>query len=798
MKMRLPALAISTVVLLFSASAEVTAGESPARADPVVIEEILVTARKREENLQRVPVAISAFSGEQLDQSGVQQFTDIEYLTPNLIMRDAMISSSTTVVTIRGQSQADTLLTTDSSVGVYLDGVNIPRTTGLKANLFDIERIEVLKGPQGTLYGRNTTGGAVSVITKRPHYDGVAGFAEVTGGSFDRLDFGGAINIPLIDNELAVRIAAQRNSMDGYGNYVNTGDEAGDDDESFARVSVLFEPGDVFNVLLTADWQKTNEADAVLKVADLGAGPLTGRVTPAMISAGVELGDLNPLDIPSQFNGFRPGATFFPGVIAGHEALAAFAATGDEFDSFEGGQYFEGQGGVNETEAWGFGATMTWDLPEVTIKSITGVRDFESLSRVELDGTPFSILHPYIPTEYRFWSEELTFSGDAAGGSLEWLVGAYYSNEDGTDGSRTFAVTAINPSNPNTLDGDVKNTSWALFSQNMWAVLDDVNLTFGLRYTEEKKELASRNRVGSGPLEMCSLPPGGVPLDQCEATFKDDFNGWSWLVSADYQVNDGLLAYAKSSRGFRGGGQNLRGSTDASSFQEYDPEYATDFEIGVKADLFDRRARVNLAAFHTDYEDIQRSIIVPAAGGNLATVLLNAAAATIRGFELETVLSPIDGLRITGSVGYADGEYDDFMSRDPLTGMLVDRSGEEFTTPKWQGSIGVSYERPVRLFDGVLGVHLAWYRQSAVRSQTTFVDPTFSLDNIEVDPHSLVNARLEFRVDEAGLTVAVFGTNLGDEAVRIGEQDLTPLGYWVTSFGPPRMWGLGLTKEFGP
>ena len=697
---------------------------------------------------------------------------------------------------IRGQSQASTSMTTDSSVGVYLDGVNIPRTTGLKANLFDIERIEVLKGPQGTLYGRNTTGGAISVISKRPHFDGVEGFVELTVGEFDRRGFAGAVNVPLVDNKLAMRIAVQRNTADGYGTYVNTGDEAGDDDEKFARVSFVFDPSDTLEVFITADWQETDEADAVLKVVDVGAGPLTGRITPAMLAAGVELGVLSPLDIPAAFNGFTPGPTFFPGVIAGHEALVAFAS-GDVLGSYEGGDHFDGSGGVNETKAWGLGATITWDLGEVIVKSVSGVRDFESLSRVELDGTPFTILHPYIPTEYRFWSQELTIAGDAADGRLDWLAGAYYSNEDGTDGSRTLALSAINPFNPNTLDGDVENTSWALFSQSNWAFSDQLNLTLGVRYTEEEKKLTSRNRVGSGIFELCVLPPGGVPLSSCEATFEDEFDGWSWLVGLDYQLNDDVMVYAKSSEGFRGGGQNLRGSSDPTSFQAYEPEIARDVELGIKSDLLDGRLRFNLAGFWIDYEDIQRTVIVPSEGGNLATVQTNAAAATIKGFELESIFSPLDGLQFNAGIGYTDGEYDDFTDLNPRTGLPIDRSSEEFTTPKWQYNLGIGYEVPVERFGGVLGMYVSWYRQSKVEYKSVLVDPTFSRDNTETDPYTLLNARLEFNIERHGLSLAIFGTNLTDEDVRIGDQGLSSIGYWIASYGPPRQWGVTLTKHFG-
>lgn len=758
------------------------------------IDEIIVTARKREESLQTVPVSVTAFSGEQFQRAGLQQASDIQYLTPNLRMEEQFSRPGGSNVQIRGQSQADVLLTTDASVGVYIDGVNLPRTTGLNANLFDVERIEVLKGPQGTLYGRNTTGGAINVISKKANHDGLSGFGEITVGRFDRLDYAAGVNIPVVEDKLAVRFSGQRNFDNGFGNNTATGTELGDKNEWFARGSLVFDPVDNFNATVIADWYQTDSGANVYKLLDWNPA------SAAVINAAVEQGALNPLHIPAAFNAFTPGPTFFSGLAAGNASLAA-AAAGSVYDVPEDGITSDGLGGLGgESDGWGIGSTLTWDVSDITVKHISGFRKNQDSSRNHLDATPFTTLVSNFHTNYTFWSQELNVSGSAFGDRLTWLGGAFYSNEKGTDTSRTNAVFGINPANPSVLDGDVKNSSWAIYSENTLALTDSLDFTFGGRYTEETKELTSRNVSGggfSGIPTSCNV--AGAAFPNCTADFSDTFTGFSWLFGFDYQATDNVLLYAKTARGFRGGGQNLRGGSDPASFQSYRPEFARDVEVGMKSDWFDQRLRLNVAGFWTDYKDIQRSVIVPSTGGNIVTVLTNAAAATIYGFEVESVANPLDGLTFTAGVGLTDASYDSFPSIDPNnTAITIDRSDEPFpSTPKWQINLMGRYEHEMQqLCNGILGVQLGWYWQSEETEVITTTDPGFDEDLLNVDAYSLLSARVDFDIQDLGLEIAAFGNNLTNEEYRNGSQDLTSLGYFLASYGPPRTWGVTLTKRF--
>ena len=628
-----------------------TQPETAASADVRGIEEITITATKTTANLQDVPVSVSAFTGETLRETGTVEVFDLQYQTPNLTIVQSLASGSAAAIAMRGQSQADVLLTTDTSVGVYVDGVNLPRTLGVRGNMFDLERVEVVKGPQGTLYGRNTTGGAINLISRKPSYEGFGAFVETGLGNFDSYRVAGGVNVPIVPEKVAARVSAQFSGRDGFGESLVTDRGLADDDEFFVRTTLQFDPTESLHIALSGDWQNVEEHGGIIRPVAYSTKLSPGAPTlfNAALATGVELGviDLtNPATIP----------TGLP---------IAAAALNDRLDTpfyknFAGGQdFFPAHGStadVNEFESWGVGGTITLDLDALTITSITGYRDFDRHSTPDLDGTEFQLLHPNLNTDLQFWSEELWLNGKLFDERLSWLVGGYYSNEQGTDGSRTLALFAINPANPSVLDGDVENSSWALFTQASFEILDGLSATAGVRYTEEDKQLVSRNQSGNGatPLDptdrVCSTP-GGVLANGCRVEFNDTFDGWSYTFGLDYHLTDNLFSYIKYSQGFKGGGQNLRGGSDPTSFQEYDPEFANELEIGIKADLLDNRLRVNTAWFWTKYEDIQRSVIVPSTGANIVTVLTNAAEATIYGVELETIFQPIDALTFSGTVG---------------------------------------------------------------------------------------------------------------------------------------------------
>jgi iron complex outermembrane receptor protein len=531
-----------------------------------------------------------------------------------------------------------------------------------------------------------------------------------------------------------------------------------------------------------------DEGGAAEKLLQPGGNPLdpanTLPVTPTIV-AGVELGVLNPADIPSAANPV-PGPTFVPGLIAGYQAMLGYTE-GDLLETDSNADVF------SKATLWGGGVTISYDLTDtLEIKSVTGYRNWDTERLLDMDGTPFTILHPRLAVDADFFSQELQLLGTTD--RLDWVVGAYYSIEEGNDGSVTSAVAALNPFNPNVLDGDVENSSWAVFAQGTYAVTDRFNATLGLRYTEEKKELTSHNRSFNQITQSfrCELPPGNLPIDQCSAHFSDKFDDPSWLVSADYQLRDGLMTYGSISRGFRGGGQNLRGGADPTSFSSFEPETATTYEVGVKGDFFDQLLRVNAAAYLTDYEDIQRSIIVPGSGGNVVTVLTNAAEAEVTGFELESWLYATESLTLFATVGWTDFEYKEFdsVAQDGVT--VIDRSDEGVALPEWQYSLSARYDASIG--SNLLGVQVDYtWRDDVV------IDPRSAVpDVLTQDSFGLLNGRIEYTFADTGLSLALWGKNLTDEEYVATATDFSGnIGHTSGVIGRPRSVGLTVGFDFG-
>ena len=763
-----------TLGLGLSALAFTTLGlqSSPAQAAERALEEILVTARKRVESIQDVPVAVSTFSEQQIERQTIQEFTDFQAQMPGLYVRTEQHDPSIARVSIRGQQQADSLLTTDASVGVYVDGVSLPRQAGLNSNLFDLERIEVLKGPQGTLYGRNTTGGAVNVIARKPDYEGVHGYLTGSFGNENYTQFSGAINLPLSDTA-AARLAVQKTDQDGWGQSRLTGQEYYDQDELFVRGSLMLDPSERVNILLQVDYLDIDEGGAIEKLLQPGGNLTNGLPFTGALSAGTEL--------------LGPAASFEDQVNAGFAALQGFA-DGDLYNTDGDADKFA------EATLYGGGLTISVDLTDnIEFKSVTGYRNWETSQLLDLDGTPFVLLHPVLAVDADFFSQELQLSGSTD--NLEWVFGGYYSLEEGVDGSQTLAVAAINPTR-NITEGEVTNTSIAVFAQGTYSISDSLNLTAGVRWTEEEKELTNKNRLedaASGTLLACRVPPGNIPLDQCAVDSSDKFSDPSWLLSLDYRISDQLMVYASNSRGFRGGGQNLRADgADVAAAQPFAPETATSYEVGIKGDFADSLLRLNAAAFFVDYEDIQQTIIVPgSAAGSVVTVLTNAAEAEIKGFEVEAWLNPTENFSLFATAGFLDFEYKDFSSfaQDGVT--LVDRSDEGTTLPDWQVSLSAQYNVPVG--DNELGFQLDYFWTDDYNT-----DPSSTLpDDVSQDAFGRWNARIDYRMP-GDLTISAWGKNLTDEEYITTTTDFTGnLGWTISVVGAPRSFGITVNKKFG-
>ncbi|BDW81537.1 TonB-dependent receptor [Erythrobacter sp. Dej080120_24] len=703
----------SVIAFALASGAFATSTEVVAQDDVIV-----VTARKIEENIQDVPVAITAFSGEALENAGLTEFADIALLTPNFDVRpNGATGALFADLTIRGQSSGFLTLNADQAVGININGAPITRGTSLFTNLFDVERIEVLKGPQGTLFGKNTTGGVVNVVTTAPDTASFGGYAEFTVGSFDRTDAELVVNVPLSTNVAAVRLGAALTHRDGFGEGGSgldtlTGRQLADDDEMFFRGSVLVAPGPSFSIRLNADYHEIDESTSIFRsLRSAGGGFLALESTNPDFYVG---------------NDFRVEAPF---------------AVSDELN-------------IN--------ATVELEIGNATATSITSYRDQSSDTLVQ--SAPSTAVR--LGQDSDLFAQELRLAGSTQDDRLVWKIGAFYSEEKGVDIDRLIGFGLDSST-------EAENETWSVFTQNTFQVAPGVRLTGGVRYTDEKRRVASL-----------------VTAAENEASF----DGWSWLGSIDYQPNDPLLLYASVSRGFRSGAID---QDNISTIVQ--PEFVTNYEIGFKSDLFGRLARLNAALFYSDYTDIQRTAFDPDSPIPV-TVLRNAAEATIWGFEAELQLAPAEGLSFGGTLGYTNSEFDEFLDQD-AAGNIIDRSEEPIGGPEWQFSLNARYETD--LSDNLrLGLQANYFyigeEELAGPSLAAILRPGEAV----VDDYGLLNAQIDLEIldfggDFGGAEIALFGSNILDKEYFTSGIALGLFGGISNRLvGEPRQWGIRVTKEF--
>ena len=775
-----------------TAQAEQVSDGAAESAPTAQIEEVIVTARRVQENLQDVPSSVSAVGSEVIAERSIKSLYDIQKVAPNLFIQPSPAEPNSLVLTIRGQKQNDILLTLDASVAVYVDGMNLPRVLGLRGNLVDIERVEVLRGPQGTLYGRNSTGGALSVYTKNPT-DEYGASIDATVGNYDAWNVVGVANIPLAEG-LSLRLVGQRGKHDGYGED-GLGRDLANEDSTALRGKLKAQLGERVTAILSANYQKNEAGGHILKLAGLSPSALPGVAgVPGTAEVGLETGGITLLQYlavtaPTTYCtlvGGCPPATPGPAAALGLAGLQAATRT---LASYLGGDPYK-TGGTFPAFARFQSKSVSLDVnaeltEDVNLRWISGFQELKRRTAEDLDGSPFAILHPTLFSKDKFISQELQLLG--GGERFNWVLGGFYSYEDGQDGSTTVALARLNSTNPNRQFGLVTNTSRAVFGQLNWAFAPKWSLTAGARYSSDKRELVSYNSNASG----CTVPAPGVTAtppgaSQCPRKFENTYSDPSWLASVSYKATDDVLLYTKVARGYRTGGQNLRGSNNILTFASFEPEKVTEYEAGLKADLFDHRLRLNLAAYYDDYKNIQRSVIVAAASGAAVTIVTNAAEGEIKGVEAEAVFRPTSQLSFTATAGLTDAKYKKFAD---LTG---DRTGETFGVPKWTAGLSGRYEVPLSVGELALQLDYSW--QDDVVLAADAPNPS----QVTQKAYGLLNGRISLKLDRWDSEVALFGKNLTDKAYAVGATSLQrSVGINNLVIGEPRIWGIEFRKRFG-
>jgi iron complex outermembrane receptor protein len=781
-------------------------GQPAADEETGGIEAIVVTARKTSESIQTTPVAVSALSANDLAKQQITNVTQLQNSTPNLTFSSAVAQPGSATIFIRGQGSADGLIAIDQAIGAYQNGVYLARSTGGAFEMVDVQRVEVLRGPQGTLFGRNTTGGAINVIPNEPTGE-FEGSLRADYGNFDAFLGRVVLNLPLKGEELAFRVAYQRRDRDGFSTDRISGRQLNDLHSDYVRATAKIAPADTgLKILLSVDYSKFHNN-----------GESTGlaRLSPASAATGSR--DL----LVGLCNGALTGN--FAG-LNGFQSLCSPAARGP-LSQF----LYDGPGGTadiysvahtsplyGKSESRGATAIVEYDLTDnMQVKSTTAWRGVRLDSLSDNDGTPYQFTGGFAGSygnriNQDQFSQELQLSGKA--GPVDYILGGFYFIENGTDRSLSGSLFPLSRSISH-VDGTVRNQSTAGFGQLIFHVTDSVRLTGGVRYTEDKRRLVSRNRNidFATRVETTSLPLAvldGDATDPFRATFNRTYNYWSWLASVDWQPTDGVFLYAKASRSQRSGGFNTRvvaGGIPPISFR---PEEITDYEAGAKIDLFDRRVRINLAAFHDDVKDVQRNII-----GTVGTTLIsgvdNAAKAKIQGMEAELTVIPFEGLTLGGNFGLTDASYPSFINS--IDGSDYSQAKYPYT-PKYTYSLKADYEYPVAGL-GTFKAHLdyAWRSaqwtspiQLAAQARVGLTPDQIAAgnaaqqDTAKINAYGVLNGRIAFQLEDPDLEIALYAQNITKKKyfTRLLPLQNTPFG--LTSYlpGDPQTYGVSATFKF--
>jgi iron complex outermembrane receptor protein len=737
-------LALASVMLAGQALAE-SGGKEASDSVAYVIEEVIVTARKREESLQNVPVSVSVFSAHDLEKKSIVDFQDLGNATPNFeFMNHGTQGNTRGVVTIRGIGQTSGEINADPGVGVYIDGIYLGRNVALNFGLLDIASIEVLRGPQGTLYGKNTIGGAVSITTAKPTYEAWSRI-NLTAGDYSRKDGNASLNFPLIEDTLAIKLAASTQNRDGYGTRIDyfTGKKTadiGNEDRLSGRAQVLFTPTSRLEFIASLDGTKIRETDAMRKVLSI-----------------VPLG---PVVLLNRFIDPPYDARFL---------------TDDELTSYATGS------AQSQADIWSASLTAQWRSDNLTIKSMTAYRNLESLHGVDPDGSPWVLIDAISKVSQDQFTQELQVNGVSSSGRLNWTVGAFYMDET-VEEERTVIVFdelyQILGLDLSTLDNPkVDAKSYAAFAQASMDLTDRIGLTAGARYSHEKKEAwRSTYRFRSG---VYSFPP-----DYHEATW----DAFTPHLGVEFKWMDDAMLYLSASRGFKSGGFNARPKS-AEDVNPYDPEYVWTYEFGLKSEFFNNRARLNAAVYYSDYKDIQFQITRASETGQPISFFDNAGKAEVKGFELEFQFLPVQALELSGGVGYIDAKYTEVDE-----GAEISTESHFSKVPKW--TTNVSAEYTFREMDaGSFAARVDYAYKSTVYHDVAA--EAGASDLLAQVPFSLINARLTFAHQSGDWEAALFGTNLTDERYFVAGTDFrNGLGFAEASYARPREWSVSFTYMF--
>ena len=841
---------VGACAVAFALALPATAQDAaPSGASPPLsgVEEIVVTATKREQNIQDVPIAVTALSEVTIERAGVKDLRDLPTLSPSFNMNSSQTESQGSTLRIRGVGTTGNNIGLESAVGVFVDGVYLSRPGIALGDLMDLEQLEVLRGPQGTLFGRNTTAGALTVRTKKPNLEEHELWLNASVANFDSQSIQAGMSYPLIEDTLGLRFSAAWRDQDGFVKST-TGAESNTRDRYLLRGQLYWTPTDAIDARLIVDFSRAKEecCDAPISFESplVAAGAFAAAGLPA--------------------DGGAP--------ISGHRAVRNRISNGEQFE--------------NPYRQWGVSLEVNWDFDFAKLTYLPSYREFKASSVQNSDFVNLDVFsvpgNTGSPTfdDIETFAQEIRLAG-AYGDRVDWMVGFYYQEENiqelqslqlGSDYSAFISATAyfgsLFPIFGSSLDaiplnlggtfGDVRNAAnparafaggvdadgsfainnffqdskgWSLFTHNTVHVLDGLDFTFGLRWIEEEKTAFFDQRAASSPAclntlanaaspglpalaagfavgfacfpfaSVADVPGTPLPVTFSDRTFKDD--ELAYTLGLNYAVTEDIMTYASFSHGFKAGGFNLD-STAASGGG--DPRFKSEkvdaSEIGVKSTWFDQRLRANLAVFHMGIEDFQ---VLEFTGVRFQTFNVPSARAT--GAELELTARPFEGLELTGSFTFQDARYPGNCNRQrALPAQVLALCGHQLTNaPKYVGVLGASYDGALPFGDLRYFVAVNSRIEADRRTSTQAVDPTSGVrlvDDIQ-QQNGKVNLRAGITNPDVGWAIEVWSNNVGDKQTKnvtfnsplrgVGALGTAARGVFVEA---PRTYGATLRLSF--
>ena len=797
-----PQHAAAGLVMLAAACAGATASAQEGARDGAsrVLEEIVVTARMREESLQNAPIAISAHTGESLAYRGVSRLDQVAKFVPGLTLENNPSfggASNSAAIYLRGVGQKEFLPTTDPGVGLYVDGVYVARSVGAILDVVDIERVEVLRGPQGTLFGRNTIGGAISVTTVKPEPGGeLGGHVSGTTGTDELLRLKGSLHLPLGET-LAARLSVADLSQDGYVERTD-GVDLGDDDTTTGRAALAWQPNERFAADLAVEATRDRENGQPMRLIGIDFTDLS-QLQGLVASVPPPMAFIHNVT----FGAATPGVPCAVTDAAGN-GITLNPAAPNCYDARYIGKDGKNQGtapAFSDSDVRGASATLRYELtPELTLKSISAWRDLDAEFARDGDDSPHRISQFHDDLEQEQVTQELHLLG--AHERLNWILGLYYFTEEG-ENTNTLDFTVSNFRS----GGDFENESWAAFAQATWDITGTLHLTLGARQTEEEKSFRPDQVIFQNYFAGISqvVPPGN-PLAALDAPFLQagerilpylwkeiDSSELTPMANLSWDATEDLMLYASYSEGFKSGGFTQRvfppivagytappGTPDIDLIPVYDPEFVDVWELGFKLSGLDGQLRLNGAAFRTGYEDLQVQVF-----DSVAPVTRNIGKATIDGVELELQAAPGKGWLVDASATWLDAGYDEIDSANTLIG--DDYAFER--VPEYAASLGVSKEFDLDSL-GFVTVRGDWSYRDA-----TYND-AYNTPLLETDAYALIDASVRWQDRQRLWTVALSGLNLGDEEYLVTGVYGTAFQSLEGTFDRGRQWQLELRRDF--